>query len=71
MSLWASQKQLFGKGFAMTYDDWKLQTPPETERAEACPGCGNAESDFEGDYCDACGWTSDDVPEVDRDEEHD
>jgi len=51
-----------GKGWAVTYDDWKLATPPEYEIPDTCPACGEQEG-FEGDYC-ACGWSVDgDEPE--------
>lgn len=45
----------------MTYDQWKLATPPEYEGPEPveCPMCGGSgyvvEDDGARDWCDECG----------------
>lgn len=46
----------------MTYDQWKLASPPEYDRRDTCPACGEQEG-FAGDSCAACDWTADDEPE--------
>lgn len=43
----------------MTYDDYKLASPPEYEQRDTCPSCG-AQEEFKGDYCTKCEWTADD-----------
>jgi hypothetical protein len=35
----------------MSYDDWKLQSPPEEGEVEPCPVCGEIPSD-RGCGCD-------------------